>query len=341
MNQGVTFPAAVPFLAALIVGIVSPKHCWGAGPAQSVNMVSIIVHHHPMTGPQVSAADVKQTLETLAQSYRTVHGANNFTMERPIDVSLQDVAGNNQIGKESLFAKIDEALVRVSDATTVLFYFIGHGDVDTTMKDRRRLFLDGGDFVYRDQVLNRLTASKARLVVFITESCASRSPQGPVPPVIQYGPQQVQAAVFETLFVKPSHVVDIASSTFQRNTKEEIEADELSWCPPDGGLFSKALIEVISDINPAAALNGTNLWPAVYCRTRSLTNQKYASFRKNLLAKWPNLQALTSFPMSLPNQEANKLIDPTVQQLPQAFLLAGGPITCPPEQTLPNTKGPK
>src|SRR5262249_29546387 len=142
-------------------------------------------------------------------------------------------------------ALIKQTLPRVDRETTLLFFYIGHGDVDNRNNDRRRLLLDSEEFLYRDELLEVLNATHPRLLVLLTESCAGLMVTEPPPPVGHLGPTDPRSQLFESLFVTPTGVIDIASSTFSRNSPAtEPPIAELSWCPEDGGMFGRAIVSL-------------------------------------------------------------------------------------------------
>lgn len=272
------------------------------------------------------------TIQELGAYYNSGQGEDSqCRIENSSDIMISGPLAT-AVTPGTLQAKIDGARDQITDETTVLFVFVGHGAVDVNHSDTRVLQLDSGLIIDRHSIVAYLRGkTAARLVVFLTESCAGESfPEKP-PARLEFGPPRNLARLFSQLFVLPQGVVDIASSTFARDPiSGGLMAEELSWCPDEGGMFGRALVDVLS--NPPADLiaaldqEAGNVWPELYCAVRLQTGVNYSKFRAEILNIFPTLANIDE-KVNGRESDFTKLFQQATQR-PQAFDLAGPTIRC-------------
>lgn len=289
---------------------------------RSNHVLPIVVWYSPMPGPSKSVADFKDAFSTLAEAYKSV--SPDTTVEAFTEISLGWVSDAQVVTPVKLQNALNRACTNLTADSTVVFLFIGHGDVDNAQGDQRRMWLDGGTFIYRNEVLNTLKRASPRLIVFLTEMCAGAALTEHPRRVVEYGVEQASAKMFEGMFIRPKGIVDIASSSFVREN-DAIEADELSWCPVSGGMFSRALVEAMKAPSDAVLANADkNLWPVLFKDVYNGTRSNFASFRASLMKRYPKPADLSNAPQfGFAIDDATSLYSQQDQR-PQQFGLADG-----------------
>ena len=331
LDSDTTTSSAASLPPKLIVRVAAPAEIKVAKP-RSKHLLTFLVRLQTLEGARRTAEDFAATIQELGAYYNSGQSDDGkCRIENSSDIMISGPLGT-AVTPCALQAKIDGALDLITDETTVLFVFVGHGAVDVNHSDTRVLELDNDLVVDRASIVAYLRGkTAARLVVFLTESCAGVSfPEKP-PAKIEFGPARNLARLFDQLFVLPQGVVDIASSTFARDAVSGgVVAEELSWCPAEGGMFGRAFMDVISnppsDLIAALDKETGNVWPELYCAVKHQTAVNYSEFRAGILDQYPTLARILD-KLNGRQSEVTKLFYQATQQ-PQAFDLAGRTFSC-------------
>lgn len=156
----------------------------------------------------------------------TGDGPGTYDIENPW--KGPDIRGDLSDMKNKLLTAIANCPAGAAD--TVVFFYSGHGAHDSN--GHYLLMPDGTTTLSRQTIIRELQKKQPRLIVLITDSCNTLVPRGPVPPpVMRIVPPERISPLFEALFVRPSGVVDVNSST----------EDQIAAGPIGGGLLVLAL----------------------------------------------------------------------------------------------------
>lgn len=128
--------------------------------------------------------------------------------ESRLQILPMRIEENQDSTPENILAAIESVQVRPEDS--LLFYYTGHGAAD----DQGHYLSLARGKLYRKKLLSALQKKEAKMTTLITDCCNTRS-DGYMyaAPAFQVEPPSQPTALFNALFLSPTGVVDIISSS--------------------------------------------------------------------------------------------------------------------------------
>jgi hypothetical protein len=250
---------------------------------RSTRVATIIVRSGILLGADRNAENFEAMLVRSRDQFN-----NSVPAERQVELVVQPMAIDDTTTKRQVLDLIDAT--EVNARTTLVFYYTGHGGVfpnrGEDAKNRQGehyLILDRNSPDYllgRTELRDRLLGRHPRLLVILTDCCTTlmfaptRRPGGlPAP----------KPDLFEELFLLPSDVVDINSSSYRIDEATGAFSDEASWYNKAGGVFSRAFFDLYGDRAAAAQPGRKVTWKSLVPALRTRTNDAYKILRNSIV----------------------------------------------------------
>lgn len=253
--------------------------------ARSTKIVSFVVYTRTIFGSEIDHRNISSLITASAEKYKESH---DLYCPSPVPIPL-----DRSTSCEAILKKINDKRDIIDAHTTLVFYYKGHGGVDAQTGDHL-LFLDSFDpfnnrtsetwkksVLERKRLLQALRATKARLVILLTDTCSV--PVAGRPPAIG-ALAGAQTALFEQLFLFPSGTADITSSTY-RDPQTKAVLGEASWSRENGALFTSAFVNLYSEEGRKRAEDKGEpvSWNDFFAKVQHRTKDDYRVYQKELL----------------------------------------------------------
>lgn len=251
---------------ALLVGLVLPvlPAAAGAEATESKRVVAVVV---------VDSLD-KSIGKAVAKDGERVKQSLEAGFAKDKDrLVVHPIVDGEKVTPEDVLSFIDKLAVDKED--TLLFFYSGHGAFDAKKGQYLQMYsgLEGkkGD-LFRDTLLAKLKAKKARLTVLLTNICnAEAESRAPLTRDLTKPPN---FQVLSRLFLVPEGTVDITSS----------KKGELTWNRTGGeargGIFSVCLVDLLRvELKPGQVMN----WTVAHRLLEKWTQEDFSKVRTDFL----------------------------------------------------------
>ncbi len=167
------------------------------------------------------------------------------------------------------------ANLQTSPDEALVFYYTGHGATDP---QKGHFFQMSGGSLRREDVLSAMKAHNPRLAVMMTDCCSglARYLPGRATETIERSYTVARSSmrppsILYDLFFKQKGIVDATAA----------QTPQLAWAPPEGGLFSQTLAELLAGGIRQADVdgNGEVVWNEFLRNLRWNTNERFRALK--------------------------------------------------------------
>jgi hypothetical protein len=232
-----------------------------------------------MASTSVMPGDPKADMNRIEEIVRLGSAATGLNYSQPV------IRGGVQ-NKQELLRRLEAGPGDLAQSTLVCYVKL-HGVIEN---GEHLMEFDGSpERLTRDELRKHLLRQGARLTVILTESCtASNRPS----PIVVVGAEGFPTELFSSLFVTPSDVVEINSSTYQ--AADGTILDQLAWMDGLGNAaFTGALAECFALRGPpqvemlnAVRRDGQITWNSFLPHLRERTDASYQVIKNNFMRSY-------------------------------------------------------